>query len=389
MAQNQNIGLLGQYLTVNTTANSILLATTAAFYNNNGQANIAAGAFVSNAYATLGGYGGNYLAFGQQTTFAQWIQSGYSSAGGPVYYHILLNPLGGNIGIGNTAPSDRLSVNGTTFLSGNVILGSSSVAVGLQANGGYGTSGQVLTSNGTATYWAAAAAGTNVAAQYAWTNTQSFSNAITFNSGANLVFSSGARIIDSTASQGTVGQVLTSNGVGNVYWSTVTGVNVASQYTFTNTITHNANLSVNGAIFLGASNGQVGQVLTSNGTGNVYWSTVSSSGQYTPRVSSTASASSVTPTTASYDMYVYTALAATLTINASTFLPTNGTKLMFRFKDNGTAQTLTWTTTGSGSFRIIGTTLPTATTVSKVTYVGCVYNSDESYWDVIAVGTQA
>jgi hypothetical protein len=271
MAQNQNIGLLGQYLTVNTTANTVLIANTATFYNLNGQANIAAGAFVSNAYATLGGYGGNYLAFGQQTSSAQWIQSGYSSAGSPDYYSILLNPLGGNIGIGNTAPSDRLSVNGTTFHSGNVILGSSSVTVGLQANGGYGTSGQVLTSNGTATYWAAA----------------------------------------------------------------------------------------------------------------------SSSGQYTPRVSSTASASSVTPTTASYDIYVYTALAATLTINASTFLPTNGTKLMFRFKDNGAAQTLTWTTTGSGSFRIIGTTLPTATTVSKVTYVGCVYNSDESYWDVIAVGTQA
>lgn len=108
------------------------------------------------------------------------------------------------------------------------------------------------------------------------------------------------------------------------------------------------------------------------------------------RVSSVASASSVTIDPSSYDMYVYTALAATLTFNASTTgSPTNGTKMTFRIKDNGTSRTLTWTTTGTGSFRALGVTLPTATTVSKVTYVGCIYNSDETYWDVVAVGTQA
>ena len=53
---------------------------------------------------------------------------------------------------------------------------------------------------------------------------------------ANLTIASGAAIIDTTGSQGTVGQVLTSNGAGNVYWSTVS-VNTAAQYTFSNTIT--------------------------------------------------------------------------------------------------------------------------------------------------------
>ena len=38
----------------------------------------------------------------------------------------------------------------------------------------------------------------------------------------NLVIASGASIIDSAGGQGTPGQVLTSNGSGNVYWSTVT-----------------------------------------------------------------------------------------------------------------------------------------------------------------------
>ena len=155
---------VGGSVVINTTAMavnafSIGSTNTATFYNINGQANVAAGAFVGNAYATLGGASGNYLAFGQQTSSAQWIQSGYSSAGAPVYYSILLNPLGGNIGIGNNAPSDRLSVSGTTYHGGNVIFGNSSVVVGVQANGSYGTTGQVLTSNGTATYWSTVSGG--------------------------------------------------------------------------------------------------------------------------------------------------------------------------------------------------------------------------------------
>ena len=64
----------------------------------------------------------------------------------------------GNVGIGNTSLTDKLSVNGTTYFGGNVQLGTSSISVGLRANGSYGTAGQVLTSNGTATYWATAAA---------------------------------------------------------------------------------------------------------------------------------------------------------------------------------------------------------------------------------------
>ena len=109
-----------------------------------------------------------------------------------------------------------------------------------------------------------------------------------------------------------------------------------------------------------------------------------------PRVSSTASAGSVTPDISSYDIYAYTALSQTLTINATTGgTPVNGDKLIFRFKDDGTSRTLTWTTSGSNSFRAVGITLPTATTISKVTYVGCIYNSAESFWDVLAVTTQA
>jgi len=60
-------------------------------------------------------------------------------------------------------------------------------------------------------------------------------------------------------------------------------------------------------------------------------------------------------------------------------------------KNNGTvtAQAITWTTT-SGAYRVIGVTLPTATpsnATTGVAYVGCVYNSADTFWDVLAVGT--
>lgn len=104
-----------------------------------------------------------------------------------------------------------------------------------------------------------------------------------------------------------------------------------------------------------------------------------------PRDTSATSASSLTPDISAADMYSYTALAAALTINAPTGTPTNGDKLMFRFKDNGSSQTLTW----NAAFRAIGVTIPTSTTAGKVTYVGTIYNAAESVWDVIAVTTQA
>lgn len=105
----------------------------------------------------------------------------------------------------------------------------------------------------------------------------------------------------------------------------------------------------------------------------------------TPRVSSTASASSVTPDISAYDVYAFTALAANLTINAPTGSPADGEKITLRILDNGTSRTLTW----NGTYTAIGVTLPTSTTANKTVYIGCVYNAANTRWDVIAVTTQA
>jgi hypothetical protein len=107
----------------------------------------------------------------------------------------------------------------------------------------------------------------------------------------------------------------------------------------------------------------------------------------TPRIDTVASAATITPTGDSSDQYTVTALATAATIAAPSGTPTDGQKLVIRIKDNGTARALTWTTT-SGAYRAVGVTLPTTTVISKVVYIGCIYNSQDTFWDVIAVAQQ-
>lgn len=109
--------------------------------------------------------------------------------------------------------------------------------------------------------------------------------------------------------------------------------------------------------------------------------------RFTPRIQTVSSAATITPTGDTADQYTVTALATAATIAAPSGTPTDGQKLVIRIKDNGTARALTWTTT-SGAYRAVGVTLPTTTVISKVVYIGCIYNSQDTFWDVIAVAQQ-
>lgn len=88
------------------------------------------------------------------------------------------------------------------------------------------------------------------------------------------------------------------------------------------------------------------------------------------------------------DQYEATGLTGAITFAVPTGSPINGQKLMIKIKDNGTARALTWTTT-AGGFRVVGSTLPTTTVISKTVYIGCIYNSADNFWDVVAVAQQA
>lgn len=145
----------------------------------------------------------------------------------------------------------------------------------------------------------------------------------------------------------------------------------------------NNTLAANTTYTLPTADGTNTQMLTTNGSGSLSWS---SSHQAVP-VQSVASAATVTPTAAN-QLVTITAQAAGLTLAAPTGSPVDGQPLMIRIKDNGTARGITWTS-GAGGYRAIGVTLPTTTVLSKTTYVGLIYNSTDNRWDAIGVTTEA
>lgn len=134
----------------------------------------------------------------------------------------------------------------------------------------------------------------------------------------------------------------------------------------------------------------VGKVLTSDADGDATWETptgitASSTDTLTnkriqPRVYSTTSTGTLTPDVSTYDTFILTAQAAGLTVAAPTGTPVQGEKMMFRIKDNGTSRTLTW----NAIFRALGVWLPSATTINKTIYIGAIYNSADTKWDVIS-----
>ena len=120
------------------------------------------------------------------------------------------------------------------------------------------------------------------------------------------------------------------------------------------------------------------------GSGTYTTKSVTGANILSPRVQSVTSSATVTATSAN-DLVKVTAQAAGLTLANPTGTFVEGQALIFRIKDNGTARSITF----GAKFRALGVTLPTTTTISKTTYVGCIYNSTDDKFDVIASLTEA
>ena len=104
-----------------------------------------------------------------------------------------------------------------------------------------------------------------------------------------------------------------------------------------------------------------------------------------PRVQSVTDAATVTPAGASDDVVVVTALAQAVTIANPSGTPVQWQRLIIRIKDNGTARAISFGT----EYRAMGTALPTTTVVSKTKWLGLIYNSTDTKWDLVAAADEA
>lgn len=98
-----------------------------------------------------------------------------------------------------------------------------------------------------------------------------------------------------------------------------------------------------------------------------------------------ATSGSLTPDFDAYEQVNFAGLTGSITINAPTSVAQDGRKRLMRFKDTGTARTITW----NSIYRAVGVTLPATTSAGKTLYVGVVRNNADAKWDVIAVGLEA
>lgn len=103
-----------------------------------------------------------------------------------------------------------------------------------------------------------------------------------------------------------------------------------------------------------------------------------------PAVQTVASAATVTPTFANDQVNITAqAVALDLANPTGTAIPAHG--IVIRIKDAGAAKAITY----GAQYRGIGVTLPATTVLGKTLYLGMIYNSTDTKWDVVAVAQEA
>jgi hypothetical protein len=378
----------------NTTGTAAGLSATLAIASGGSGATTAAGARTNFGATTVGG---NFftLANPSAVTFVQVNADNSITTMDAATFRTAIGAGsgGGSVtSVSGTGTVNGISLSGTVTSSGNITLGGSLSGVSLTtqvtgtlpvANGGTGatttqtalnalvgatTSGFYLRGDGTNASMSAIQAGDVPTLNQNTTGTASNVTGVVAvaNGGTGLASGTSGGILAFTAT----GTIASSGALTASALVIGGGAGVAPSTTTTGTGVLTA---------LAADVNVAAGVVTGTGTGTLQNKRID------PRVVSATTASTLTPNVSAADQYAYTALASGLTINAPTGTPVDGDKLIFRLLDNGTTRALTWNAT----YTIIGTTLPTATTASKMTYVGCIYNAANTRWDVVAVTTQA
>lgn len=202
---------------------------------------------------------------------------------------------------------------------------------------------------------------------------------------ANFVTVSGTTVTGTTANfvtlSGTTVTGTTINATSGVFTTQISGRLYKASGDVT-VISGSGDVRPYGLYSFPTTTGVSGYVLTTNSDGSSTWQSKQRS------VSASATSGTLTPNVNTTDIFVASGLAGAITMAVPTGTRENGQRLLLRFKDNGTGRAITWTTSTSG-YRAIGITLPTTTVANKTTYVGCIYNSADTYWDALAAVTEA
>jgi len=118
-----------------------------------------------------------------------------------------------------------------------------------------------------------------------------------------------------------------------------------------------------------------------NVTGSLIISGSITGSRINPRAFTTASTSTFTPDVNIGDIFTITAQTSSLILANPIGTPVEGQKIIIRIKDNGTARALI---TGSQYRASTDLAFPLSSSLNKTLYLGLIYNSTDTKWDLIA-----